>query len=192
MGGVTNVLICGTGGQGILLASEIISGAALLAGRDVKKSEVHGMAQRGGSVSSHVRFGEKVWSPLIEEGTAHVLLALEKLESLRWTPYLSRTGHALICDLEIMPLTVNTGQASYPDVRAELDRLGVDYRMIAAFDEASALGDLRVVNSIMVGAASLHLDLPADVWRRAMEERLPARALEVNLAAFERGRVLAG
>ena len=190
--GVTNVLLCGTGGQGILLASEILGSAAMLSGLDVKKSEVHGMAQRGGSVVSHVRFGSRVHSPLVEEGTADLVLAMEKLEALRWAHFLAREGKALVCDLEIMPLTVNTGAAEYPDVYAALDSMGVDWKPVRALEEASALGDLRVVNTVMMGAASFFLPLEEDRWLQALKNRLPARALEVNLRAFARGRELAG
>ena len=108
---VTNVIICGTGGQGILLASEVLCAAARHAGNDVKKSEVHGMAQRGGSVSSHVRFGEEIFSPLVEKGCADLILAMEKMEALRWTPYLGPRGRIVACDLKITPMTVNTGSA---------------------------------------------------------------------------------
>jgi indolepyruvate ferredoxin oxidoreductase beta subunit len=190
-GEVTNVLLCGTGGQGILLASEILSGAAMLSGLDVRKSEVHGMAQRGGSVTSHVRFGEKVHSPLVEEGTAHLVLALEKLEALRWAHFLRKDGQALVCDLEIIPLTVNAGAGEYPDVFPALDAMGIRWKSVKAMEEASALGDLRVVNTLMVGAASVFLPLCEDCWIQALKNRLPSRAIDVNLKAFARGKELA-
>jgi len=158
----------------------------------VKKSEVHGMAQRGGSVTSHVRFGGKVWSPLIEEGCADLLLAMEKLEALRWSHFLKKTGKALICDLEILPMTVSTGQAQYPDVEKGLRERGVDFVMIPATQEAFALGDSRVINTILTGAASAYLTLGTDVWMEALRRRVPPKALEVNVRAFERGRQLAG
>lgn len=188
----TSVLICGTGGQGILLASEIVSAAAMLSGMDVRKSEVHGMAQRGGSVVSQVRFGKSVYSPIIEEGTAGLMIALEKLEALRWSHFLSESGTALVCDLVIEPSSVSTGQAAYPDVEAGLSARGVKYLSIDAFGEAGRLGDLRVVNTLMVGAASVHLDLPDACWADAMRGLLPEKALEVNTRAFRRGRELAG
>ncbi len=186
-----NILICGTGGQGILLASEIISAAAMHSGLDVRKSEVHGMAQRGGSVVSQVRFGKTVFSPIIEEGTADLLISMEKLEALRWSHFLSPLGHALICNLEIEPSSVSTGQAAYPDVTAGLDALGIGYLMIDAFSEAEALGDLRVVNTIMVGAASKRLGLPEESWLEALRDLIPEKARDVNARAFERGRTLA-
>jgi indolepyruvate ferredoxin oxidoreductase, beta subunit len=188
---VTNVLLCGTGGQGILLASEILSGAAMLSGLDVKKSEVHGMSQRGGSVVSHVRFGPRVHSPVVEEGTAHLVLALEKLEALRWAHFLRRDGQVLVCDLEIMPLTVNAGLAEYPDVYPALDAMGIRWKSLKAMDEAAAMGDLRVVNTLLMGAASSFLPLCEDCWVKALTNRLPSKALEINLKAFRRGRELA-
>ena len=189
---VTNVLICGTGGQGILTASEVLSSAAREAGFDVKKSEVHGMAQRGGSVTSHVRFGEKVYSPLIEGGTADVILAMEKLEAARWMHFLAPQGRLLVCDLEINPLTVNIGKAEYPDVDALLADSGAPCTMIPAFDVAERLGNMKVVNTVMLGALSGMLDLPAESWKAALADRIPARALEVNTAAFEEGSGLTG
>ena len=189
---VTNVLICGTGGQGILTASEVLSSAAQAAGFDVKKSEVHGMAQRGGSVTSHVRYGEKVYSPLIERGTADIILAMEKLEALRWLHFLGPEGRMLVCDLEINPLTVNIGRAEYPDTDAMLEESGAPYSLIPAFDVAEELGNMKVVNTVMLGALARRLELPAEAWSAAVEERLPERALEVNRKAFEEGRRLAG
>ena len=189
---VTNVLICGTGGQGILTASEVLSSAAQAAGFDVKKSEVHGMAQRGGSVTSHVRYGEKVYSPLIERGAADIILAMEKLEALRWLHFLGPKGRMLVCDLEINPLTVNIGRAEYPDTDALLEDCGAPYSLIPAFDVAEELGNMKVVNTVMLGALASRLELPAEAWTAAVEERLPAKALEVNRRAFEEGRRLAG
>ncbi len=188
---IVNVILCGTGGQGILLASEVLSAAAMNAGMDVKKSEVHGMAQRGGSVSSHVRFGEKVYSPLVEKGTADLILAMEKMEGLRWAPYLSEEGRLIVSDLEINPMTVNTGQAEYPDVLALMEEQGLPFYMIPAFEIAGELGNLRVVNVVLIGAVSSMLGgIAEEYWRQALEERVPAIALEVNLQAFTRGREL--
>lgn len=189
---MTNVLLCGTGGQGILLASEILGGAALIAGRDVKKSEVHGMAQRGGSVVSHVRYGTRVHSPLVEEGTAHLLVSMEKLEALRWSHFLAPGGKALVCDLEIVPLTVSTGQAEYPDVWSGLEARGVDFLRVGAVEEASRIGDRRVLNTVMAGAASVFLDIPHEAWLEAIRRRLPEKAHAANLEAFARGREIAG
>jgi indolepyruvate ferredoxin oxidoreductase beta subunit len=187
--GTRNILICGTGGQGILLASEVLSAAAQIAGMDVKKSEVHGMAQRGGSVTSHVRFGEKVYSPLIEEGAADLILSMEKMEGLRWLHFLSSGGMLLIPDIEINPVTVNIGAATYPDVEEALRDLDAPFSLIPALAIARELGNIRVVNTAMLGAASRYIDaVPEDSWQEALRQRVPEKALDVNLKAFERGR----
>jgi indolepyruvate ferredoxin oxidoreductase beta subunit len=191
MNDMKNVIICGTGGQGILLASEVLCSAAWRTGYDVKKSEVHGMAQRGGSVSSHVRFGSKVHSVLVEKGAADMVLAMEKMEALRWAEYLSPKGKLIVCDLRIDPMTVNTGQAEYPDVNRMIEELGVPCLMMPVLDIARELKNLRVVNVILLGAASKLLpEIPEKNWFDAIEERVPNKALEVNLEAFRRGRAL--
>jgi indolepyruvate ferredoxin oxidoreductase beta subunit len=191
MRNVKNIIICGTGGQGILMASEVLCSAAWRSGFDVKKSEVHGMAQRGGSVSSHVRFGEKVNSVLVEKGAADVILALEKMESLRWASYLSPEGKLITCNVKIEPMTVNTGSAVYPDVEKIIADMGIPNLMIPVTEIARELGNNRVVNIILLGAASKHLpEISENNWFQAIEERVPAKALEVNLKAFGRGREL--
>ncbi len=191
MSKVKNVIICGTGGQGILMASEVLCSAAWRSGFDVKKSEVHGMAQRGGSVSSHVRFGDKVNSVLVEKGAADVVLALEKMEGLRWANYLSPEGKLITCDLVIEPMTVNTGSAVYPDVEKIINDMEIPNLMIPVMEIAKELGNLRVINIILLGAASKHLlEIPEKNWFEAIEERVPPRALEVNLEAFRRGKAL--
>ena len=187
-----NVLLVGVGGQGTILASRVLTEGLLSFGYDVKMSEIHGMAQRGGSVVSQVRFGKTVHSPMIEEGAADLLVSMEKLEALRWSHFLSPSGKALVCDLELAPPSVSTGQAQYPDVLGELSSRGVSFRLIDGFGEARTLGNLRVVNTIMVGAASVGLDLPDASWRDAMRGLIPEKALEVNFKAFDRGRELAG
>jgi indolepyruvate ferredoxin oxidoreductase beta subunit len=186
-----NIIICGTGGQGILMASEVLCSAAWRSGFDVKKSEVHGMAQRGGSVSSHVRFGEKVNSVLVEKGAADVILALEKMESLRWVSYLAPSGKLITCDVKIEPMTVNTGSAVYPDVEKIMDEMKIPNLMLPVREIAKELGNNRVVNIILLGAASKHLpEISEENWFQAVEERVPPKALEVNLEAFRRGRAL--
>ncbi len=191
MSKVKNIIICGTGGQGILMASEVLCSAAWRSGFDVKKSEVHGMAQRGGSVSSHVRFGEKVNSVLVEKGAADVVLSLEKMEGLRWAGYLSPDGKLITCDLAIEPMTVNTGSAVYPDVEKIIEEKDIPNQMIPVMEIAKELGNLRVMNIILLGAASKHLpDISEKSWFEAIEERVPTKAFEVNVEAFKRGREL--
>ncbi len=192
MKSVTNFIICGTGGQGILLASEVLCSAATLAGNDVKKSEVHGLSQRGGSVSSHVRFGDKIRSPLVEKGCADLILAMEKMESLRWSHYLAPHGKLVVCDLEITPMTVNTGFAEYPDVNEIIKKENLPVTLIPAVLIAEELGNLRVVNIVLIGAVSPHLPIDEAHWKQAIEEHVPPKALEVNLEAFRKGRELFG
>jgi indolepyruvate ferredoxin oxidoreductase beta subunit len=191
MNKVMNIIICGTGGQGILLASEVLCSAAWRSGFDVKKSEVHGMAQRGGSVSSHVRFGEKVHSVLVEKGAADLVLAMEKMEALRWASYLSPSGKMITCDLRIDPMTVNTGLAEYPDVESLINSMHIPNLMIPVMDIARELSNLRVVNIILLGAASKLLPMvPEENWLKAIEEMVPDKVLETNIAAFRRGKAL--
>jgi len=187
---IVNVIICGTGGQGILLTSEVLCAAAKYSGYDVKKSEVHGMSQRGGSVSSHVRFGEKIYSPLVEKGDADLILALEKMEGLRWTPFLSPEGKLIACDLKITPMTVNTGHAVYPDIDKMLEENEIPYQLVKAYEKAIELGNVRVMNVVLIGAIASSLPIKQGVWIKAITERVPPKALEVNLKAFEEGKKL--
>jgi indolepyruvate ferredoxin oxidoreductase beta subunit len=182
---VTNVFIAGVGGQGILLASEILSAVALSHGLDVKKSEVHGMAQRGGSVVSHVRFGERVHSPVIAEREADLLVSFEKMEALRWIHYLAQDGTVVVNDQEIVP----SGLEQYPPRLAEEIRARVpDVLFLDALGLAKEAGHARAVNTVMLGAFSGYLDFPEDDWRKAIESRVPKKTIGVNLRAFELGR----
>ncbi len=186
-----NVLVCGVGGQGVLLFSDLIAGVALDSGFDVKKSEVHGMAQRGGSVTSHIRYAPKVRSPLIEEGTADLLVAFEKLEALRYVHFLSPTGRLVYDPLRIEPLPVQLGLVRQLD-DAELDRrlaARAARRMsVPAFELARELGSTRTQNVVMLGAVAGFLELPADDFRRAISTRLKPGLIELNLKAFESGQ----
>ncbi len=182
---VTNVFICGVGGQGILLASEILSEVALRKGMDVKKSEVHGMAQRGGSVVSHVRFGPEVHSPVIADGEADLLVSFEKLEALRWLHSLTANGELVVNTQEITP----SGLDEYPeDVDAELEARIPGRHAIDALSLAKEAGDIRAVNTVMLGAFSSFLPFTEAEWKAAIERRVPPKTVEVNLKAFELGR----
>ncbi len=188
---ITNISLVGVGGQGILLASEVLSRAAMLAGRDVKKTEVHGMAQRGGSVVSQIRFGDRIFSPIIPDGETNVLVSFEYLESLRYADALAEGGLALINDQIITPVTVSSGQQPWPeDLEARLERAFPNRRVLDALSLAKDLGNLRTVNTIMTGALSCHLDLPETAWLQALEDVIPTRHREVNLRAFQAGRAL--
>ena len=169
--------------------SEILSEVCLQAGYDVKKSEVHGMAQRGGSVTSHVRFGDRVYSPLIERGAADVLLAFEWLEAARWADFLKTDGWAIISDQRIAPIPVSSGVMDYPldivdRVRARAQKMEV----VDGVGIAREIGDLRVSNVVLLGALSRHLSLDASLWAECIAQRVPPKTVDMNLQAFERGR----
>ena len=188
-GDVQNVLIVGVGGQGVLLASEILAEAALRSGFTVKKSEVHGMAQRGGVVSSHVRFGRVVFSPLIKRKEADVILAFEEAEALRWLPFLSPKGFLIVNRQRISSPLVTLGLAHYPkDIPSALSSLGNRYMGVDAFPLALEMGDPRLVNSIMLGTLSSLLSIPLTSWKRTLQKKLPEQLRDLNQLAFERGR----
>lgn len=188
-----NVSLVGVGGQGILLTADLLAKAAALAGMDVKKSEIHGMAQRGGSVISQVRFGEDVASPIIQEGTSDILVSFDKLEALRWKHLLAADGVALVNDLYLVPVTVSSGQQ--PAVE------NLDERTRAAFGKSifidamkiatKEVGNERTMNMVLAGALSALTPFEEDLWFQAMKEMLTgpkAKLLEVNEKAFALGR----
>jgi len=184
----TNVLIAGVGGQGALLVSEILSLASMKNGQDVKKSEVHGMAQRGGSVVSYVRYGRRVQSPLIEKGAGHVLLALEELEALRWSHLLSPDGVIIMNSQKISPLPVAVGLQKYPQkIDAQLRQRAGRLVVIDAVTLSRQAGNIRAVNILMLGALTAHLGMDPDVVRSVLRSRLPQKTWTVNLKAFRMG-----
>ncbi len=186
-----NLFLAGVGGQGILLASEVLSGAFLHGGYDVKKSEVHGMAQRGGAVTTHLRYGPKVFSPLVEPGTADLLVAFEKLEAMRFAHFLKPDGAAVVNAQEILPPSVATGRDRYPErIEERLAGMIPNLYLIDALATALSLREVRAVNMVMVGAASHLLPLPEECYLKALRDRLPERVMEVNAKAFRAGRAL--
>jgi len=188
-----NFILTGVGGQGIILASDILTEVGLEAGYDAKKAEVHGMAQRGGSVISHVRWGEKVYSPLVGKGEGDFLIAMEKLEALRYAEFLRRGGTALVNDYAIPPVAVNIGEATYPDdkkIKGVLGQVAGRLLFIPALQKAEELGSARVANVVLLGALSALLDVGEEVWLRVIERRVPRKYLELNLKAFKEGRGL--
>jgi indolepyruvate ferredoxin oxidoreductase beta subunit len=183
------LVIVGVGGQGILLASEVVARAAMAAGYQVKTNEVHGMAQRGGSVMAQVRFGTTVHSPLVAEGTARFLLAFEKVEALRAAHFLATGGSAIVSNQEIVPVTVTSGSAHYPaDAAERLARACPRLLLLDAVAMAEALGSARASNMVMVGALSAHADLPAEAWEQAIAGSVKPAHLDLNRRAFEAGR----
>lgn len=184
-----NILFSGVGGQGILLASEITAYSLLAAGFDAKKSEVHGMAQRGGSVTAQLRYGDKVYSPLIEPGKADILVAFEMMEAARYLPYLHKDSKVIVNTQKILPPAVATGQASYPEntLDALLEK-GITVVSVDALDLAREVGEVKTVNVVMVGAMSAFLPIDPSVCIAVIEQRVPQRFREVNLKAFAAGR----
>jgi indolepyruvate ferredoxin oxidoreductase, beta subunit len=193
MSEILNISLVGVGGQGILLAGEILCRIALLSGKDVKKSEVHGMAQRGGSVVGQVRIGDRVHSPLIATGASSFLVAFEKVEALRFSHELAKGGVAVVNDQEIRPVTVTTGQSEWPtDLDGKLKGAFPRLDLVPALEIATRLGNVRVVNLVMIGALSRHLAFDEAIWRDAIAALVPAKVLEVNFKAFEAGRAAVG
>ncbi len=186
-----NFLLAGVGGQGTLLASDIIAEVGERVGRDVKKADVHGMAQRGGAVVSHVRWGERVASPLCERGKVDYFVGQELLETLRWIEYLKPCGVAIVSQQRIVPVSTVFGDEVYPDksrVSAVLAQATPHTHFVDAMGAAEKLGNTRVANIVLLGALSRFLDVPADDWLHVILERVPAKYAEVNRRAFEGGR----
>ena len=184
-----NILFSGVGGQGILLASEITAYSLLKAGFDAKKSEVHGMAQRGGSVTAQLRYGKKVWSPLIEPGCADIQVAFEMMEAVRYITSLHQGSTVIVNTQRILPPAVATGQTAYPEkVLDHLTACGVKVVPIDAFDIAREVGEVRTANVVMVGALSVFLPVAAEIYEEVIASRVPERFRDVNLQAFQAGR----
>ena len=182
-----NIMIVGVGGQGTLLTSRILGGLAVEGGYDVKLSEVHGMAQRGGSVVTFVRYGEKVEEPIVEEGQADVLIAFERLEALRYRQFLKKDGVIIVNDQRIDPITVVTGVAEYPE--CILDTLRQTHKVYAvdAMKVAKELGNTKVFNVIVLGVAAQHMDYSREEWLNVIEKTVPPKTVEINKKAFLTG-----
>ena len=187
---VKSILLAGVGGQGILRASDILCLAFMASGLDVKKSEVHGMAQRGGCVTSHVRYGQKVYSPIAKKGDVDILVSFEKLEALRYLDYLKPQATIIINEEEIYPPSVNFGDAKYPEnIYDRVSRHFKTVKMINALDLARKAGNIRAVNTVLLGVLSTYLDLKSDLWEKVLQEAFPSKSLEANLKAFNLGKI---
>ncbi len=182
-----NIMIVGVGGQGTLLTSRILGGIMTDAGYDVKLSEVHGMAQRGGSVVTFVRYGDVVREPIVEEGQADLLISFERLEALRYVQYLKKDGVIVINDQRIDPMPVVTGAAVYPD--NIIENLKKDYKVysVNAMEEAAKLGNPKVFNSIVLGLAAKYMDFSKEQWLKIIEQKVPPKTVEINQKAFLKG-----
>lgn len=185
--GVKNIMIVGVGGQGTLLTSRILGGLALDAGYDVKLSEVHGMAQRGGSVVTFVRYGDKVAEPIVEEGCADIIIAFERLEALRYAHFLKEGGALILNDWRIDPMPVVIGAARYPEHIIETLEEKHKVYTVNATEEAKKLGNPKVFNMIVLGIASRHMDFTKEQWYRVIEKTVPSKTIEINKKAFETG-----
>ena len=184
-----NIMIVGVGGQGSLLASKMLGQLLLSQGYDVKVSEVHGMSQRGGSVVTYVRYGEKVYSPIIDKGTADFIISFEKLEAARWVPYLKKGGKIIMSTQEIDPMPVIIGAAQYPENLVEkMKEAGADVDAIDALDLAMQAGSSKAVNLVLMGRLSKYFEATEEAWMNALEACVPAKFLELNKKAFALGR----
>lgn len=188
MGGIKNILFVGVGGQGTILASKIFTEGLMEQGYDVKMSEVHGMAQRGGSVVTQVRYGEKVYSPLIEKGTVDVIVSFEKIEAARWLDYLKKDGIIIVNDYEIRPVTVLTGGESYPEnIIEELLEKNIHLKTIDAYNTAKGIGSFKAQNIILLGALVKACALENLNWNDIIKKNVNAKYFELNTKAFDIG-----
>lgn len=183
-----SVMIVGVGGQGSLLASRILGNVLLNQGFDVKVSEVHGMSQRGGSVVTYVKYGEKVYSPVIEKGEADIIISFEELESARWIPYLKKGGHIITSVQKIDPMPVITGNMEYPeDITGKIRNLGIDIISVDALGLAEQAGTAKASNVVLMGVLSTKMGFDESVWQNTLEQCVPPKFLELNKKAFALG-----
>lgn len=183
-----NIMIVGVGGQGTLLASRILGAAAQNIGMDVKLSEVHGMSQRGGSVVTYVRYGEKISSPIIEKGGADIILAFEQLEAYRYLPYLKQGGTMIVNTQKTDPMPVICGTAEYPEnILEKIEQMGINIIACDALSLAKEAGNVKSVNVALIGVLAKHSSISKDDWLNAVNATVPPKFLEANLNAFELG-----
>ncbi len=184
-----SIMIVGVGGQGSLLASRLLGNVLLAQGFDVKVSEVHGMSQRGGSVVTYVKYGNKVYSPVIEQGEADAVISFEQLEAARWLPYLKKGGHLITSTQKIDPMPVITGAMEYPeDIIKKISDLGVDITAVDALKLAEEAGNSKASNVVLMGVVSTKMDFDDKLWQDAIEQCVPEKFLELNKKAFELGK----
>ncbi|NMB33437.1 MAG: indolepyruvate oxidoreductase subunit beta [Clostridium sp.] len=183
-----SIVIVGVGGQGTLLASRVLGNVAIKKNYDVKVSEVHGMAQRGGSVVTYVKMGERISSPIIEKGEADIVIAFEQLEALRWVDYLKEDGKLLVNEQKINPMPVITGKEEYPEkIIEDLKKYRSNTISLDAFKIARDCGNIKTVNTVLMGLLARVTDIEREIWIEALRETVPQRAQDVNFRAFEEG-----
>ena len=184
----TSIMIVGVGGQGTLLASKLLGNVLISAGYDVKLSEVHGMSQRGGSVVTYVRYGDRVYSPIVDQGEADYILSFEILESARWISYLKKGGKLITNTQKTWPMPVITGAAAYPENIVEKLSAMADVQAVDALKLAEEAGSPKAVNVVLIGVLSRMMDIPEAAWQKAIGETVPPKFLELNQRAFMLGR----
>ena len=191
MDSTRNILIVGVGGQGVILASNALSEVAMTRGFDVKKNEAHGQSQRGGTVPSHVRYGEKVYAPTIARGEADIVLAFEELEGLRFAHFLKPDGKLILNPQRIYPPRVSSGMDTYPeDIQEILERNGINTIVVDALGMANKLGNSLVVSTVLLGALGKHLEFTPEEWESVIRKLVPEKHRDVNLKAFEAGKAV--
>ncbi|WP_026895890.1 indolepyruvate oxidoreductase subunit beta [Clostridiisalibacter paucivorans] len=190
MSKVTNILLVGVGGQGIILASKILSAGLIDVGYDVKMSEVHGMAQRGGSVTTQVRYGDEVYSPIIGKGQADIIVAFEKMEAMRWIEYVRLDGKLVINDYSIPSVPILTGEADYPEGIIEELKDRIDTTVINAVNVAREIGNVKTQNIVMLGALVEAINLDEVKWEDVIRDQVKDKFVDINLKAFDKGREL--
>ncbi len=184
-----SIMIVGVGGQGSLLASRLLGNVLMAQGYDVKVSEVHGMSQRGGSVVTYVKYGDKVYSPVIEKGEADAVISFELLEAARCLPFLKKGGHLITSTQQIDPMPVITGAAEYPeDLTSKLSAAGADLVAVDALSLAEQAGTAKASNVVLMGVFAAKTDFPEELWQKALEQCVPPKFLELNKKAFELGK----
>ncbi len=187
MGSTKNIMIVGVGGQGTLLASRILGNVVISSGYDVKVSEVHGMSQRGGGVVTYVKYGEKVFSPIIDKAEADIILAFERLEAYRALPFLKKNGKLIVNDRRIDPMPVITGAMEYPEGITEEMKEKADVTALDALALAEEAGSPKAVNVVMIGLMAKHTDIAYNRWVDTIKKTVPAKLLDINLKAFDLG-----
>lgn len=185
-----NVLMTGVGGQGIILASDILSEVMMRSGMDVKKSEIHGMAQRGGSVMSHVRFSKKVFSPIVPYGECDILISFEELETARYLPYLNSDSRVIINRFRLSPPSVTAGKETYPDVLPQIMKITRNVALVEGSKAAKEIGNPRGVNIVLMGVLSKYIDVPENTWIDTLNDMVAEKIRKVNIEGFMKGRYL--
>lgn len=182
-----SILLVGVGGQGTILVSKLLTIGLMKAGYDVKMSEIHGMSQRGGSVSTHVRYGENVYSPVIEEGGADLLISFEKMEAIRWLKFLKLEGHLIVNNYKINPLPVLIGKEIYPEKEIDEELKLLSATVINAYDKANEIGNIRVMNVILLGTVVKMMSLENIDWEEIIRNNVKEKFIDVNIKAFNEG-----